>query len=304
MQTLRHALPPANALVVFEAAARRLSFTQAAAELGVSQAAVSRQIQGLEQHLGIALFHRLHRAVRLTAEGERLRAAVTMGLGHIAETASTLRRATGPAEVTVSTTVAFAAFWLMPRIDRFYAAHPGLDLRLLASDTPVDPRSESIDVAVRYGDGVWPGLSALKLFEEEIFPVCSPAYLAGRPALREASDLLGEALLHQDVVEPSWLSWGAWLKQKGVAAPAKIPGPRVNNYTIVIQAAQAGQGIALGWHRLVAGMIEAGSLVRPIAATLQAKHAYYLVVPTGRNLPKEATAFRDWLVAEAAQSGR
>ena len=292
-------LPPVNALVVFEAAARRLSFTAAAVELGVSQAAVSRQIRSLEDHLGVALFRRLHRAVRLTAEGERLWAAVTMGLGHISETAAALRPDQGRHLVTVCTTIAFAAFWLMPRIDRFKASYPDLELRFIASDTTVDPRAEGIDIAVRYGTGRWPGLDARRLFDEEIFPVCNPTYLEGGPAVDEAADLFGASLLHQEAGEPSWLTWRDWFKSRGVTPPAKIPGPRFNNYTILIQAAQAGQGVALGWRRLVEPLVEAGSLVRPIAASLAAPDAYYTVMPEQAGLTEAARALYDWLHAEA-----
>ena len=292
-------LPPVNALVVFEAAARRLSFTAAAAELGVSQAAVSRQIRALEDHLGVALFRRLHRAVRLTAEGERLFGAVTMGLGHISETAAALRRDQGRHQITVCTTIAFAAFWLMPRIDRFKSAHPDLELRFIASDTAVDPRAEGIDIAVRYGAGRWPGLDAYRLFDEEVFPVCNPAYLEGGPRLDETGDLLDATLLHQEAGEPSWLTWRDWLKSQDVTPPVKIPGPRFNNYTILMQAAQAGQGVALGWRRLIEPLVAAGSLVRPIEASLAAPDAYYTVMPEQSGPSEAARALRDWLHAEA-----
>ncbi len=288
-----------NALVAFEAAARRLSFTKASVELGVSQAAVSRQIQALEGHLGVALFRRLHRAVRLTPEGERLWGAVTMGLGHISETATSLRRDQGRHQITVCTTIAFAAFWLMPRIDSFHAAHPDLELRFIASDSTLDPLTEGIDIAVRFGSGRWPGLDAHLLFEEEIFPVCNPAYLEGRAAPREPADLLKETLLLQESAETSWVTWREWLKAVGVAAPAKLPGPRFNNYNIVIQAAQAGRGIALGWHRLIAPMIQAGSLVRALDASIKAPDSYFLVMPENQRPAEAAEALRAWLLSEA-----
>lgn len=299
MQNLRKALPPVNSLVVFEAAARHMSFTKAAGELGVSQAAVSRQIQALERHTGRKMFRRLHRALRLTPEGEHLQAAVTMGLRHIAETAQSLRRVAAGAQVTVSATIAFAALWLMPRIDRFYAAHPDLELRLIASDTPIDLRTENVDIAVFYGDGRWPGLETSALFDEEIFPVCSPDYLAARPGLSSVSDLLTLNLLQQEAAESSWLSWEGWYRRMGVVPAGNLAGPRFNNYTIVVQAAQAGQGVALGWRRLVEQQLEAGSLVRPIAASLPAEHGYYVASPHAAERTPEASAFHDWLLIEA-----
>lgn len=303
MPRLRYILPPVNSLVVFEAAARHLNFTQAASELGVSQAAISRQIHALEEYVGTALFQRLSRGVRLTAEGDHLHAAVTMGLGHIAKTSSALVRANGHAEVMVWTGVGFAAFWLMPRLRNFYAAHPGIDLRLLATASPRDLRAENIDVAVRVCNGDHPGLRTVKLFGEEVFPVCSPAYLAGRPPLREPADLLGENLLHEEVLEPTWLSWADWMERIGVAAPANMPGMSANNYAIVIQAAQAGQGIALGWHHLVSEFIEDGSLVRPIPDSVHLDCGYYMMLPTDRELSPAAAIFRNWLISEAARSG-
>jgi DNA-binding transcriptional LysR family regulator len=276
-----------------------MSFTKPAGELGVSQAAVSRQIQALERHTGRTMFRRLHRALRLTPEGEQLQAAVTMGLRHIAETAQSLRRVAAGAQVTVSATIAFAALWLMPRIDRFYAAYPDLELRLIASDTPIDLRTENVDIAVFYGDGRWPGLETMALFDEEIFPVCSPDYLAARPGLSGVSDLLTLNLLQQEAAESSWLSWERWFRRMGVVPAGNLPGPRFNNYTIVVQAAQAGQGVALGWRRLLEKQLETGSLVRPIAASLPAEHSYYVATPHGAERTPEASAFHDWLLIEA-----
>ena len=173
-------LPPTNALVVFEAAARHTNFTRAAEELAVTQSAVSRQIQLLEDHLGIALFHRQSRGLRLTQEGERLHRAVSMGLEHIANVAADLRRQRGPRELTVATSVAFASYWLMARIAKFRAAHPQVELRLVAASPVYDLAAAGIDLAVRYGTGEWPGVEATRLFDNEIWPVCAPKYLAGR----------------------------------------------------------------------------------------------------------------------------
>ena len=301
MRSLRKRLPPLGTLLAFEAAARHLSFTTAAGELGVSQAAVSRQIRTLEDHLETPLFRRLHREVRLTLEGERLQAAVTMSLGHIAETADTLRRQSGPGAVSVCTTIAFSAFWLMPRIESFREARPDIELKLVAAEHLVDLVAEDIDLGVRYGDGLWPDVTAELLFQDEVFPVCSPAYLEANPNLATPDDLLETRLLHQDVTDPSWLSWEAWLGQHGVALPRSLPGPSFNNYVIVMQAAQAGQGIALGWGRFVGPMLESGTLVPVLDTRLRTKDAFHLVSPRRETQSAEALAFRDWLLAQAAQ---
>jgi LysR family glycine cleavage system transcriptional activator len=302
MLRLRAKLPPLSGLVVFEAAGRHLSFTRAAAEMSITQAAVSRQIRGLEEHLGARLFVRGGRALHLTAEGRRLHHAVTMGLEHIANVVLEIRSTEGDARVTVATTLAFASFWLMPRIPRFRAAHPDVDLRVVASDRPVDAGGEDVDVVIRYGRATLPGFRPSYLLDEEIFPVCSPRYLEGRPFLEEPADLLHEVLLHLDEDDPHWINWHTWLQLKGVHAPTLRRGLRVNNYPMLIQAALDGQGIALGWRHLVDGPIERGTLVRPIDASLHTEEAFYLLTPADRQLGAETAAFRDWILAEV--SGR
>ena len=181
MQSLRSRLPPLNALVAFEASARHLSFTRAGQELGVSREAVSRQIRNLEDHLGVALFRRRHRALDLTPAGEELEAVVRQSLDKIAHTASALQRRRRPSRLTVTATIAIATFWLTPRLPRFRAAHPGAELRVVVSDAPVDMAAEGIDVGLRYGDGKWRGLKTRHLFDVESFPVCAPGYLEAGP---------------------------------------------------------------------------------------------------------------------------
>ncbi len=178
MVSLRRRLPPANSLVVFEAAARHLNFTRAAKELGVTQAAVSRQMQLLEEHLGTAMFQRTPRHLKLTPAGQRLYKAVTMGLEHIAGTAVELRRIGPEADLTVSSSVTFASYWLMHRVAKFRAAHPEIELKLVASAPVSDLASAGVDLAVRYGSGRWPGVRTARLMDNEIFPVCAPGYRA------------------------------------------------------------------------------------------------------------------------------
>ncbi len=302
MASLRAKLPPANSLVAFEAAARHLNFTRAAKELNVTQAAVSRQIQVLEKHLAVALFHRLPRGLSLTGEGQRLHAAVTMGLEHIANTAADIRRVRRPGEVTVSTSVTFANYWLMSRVAKFRAAHPDVELRLVASAPVRDLAVAGIDLAVRYGRGGWPGVETIHLFDNEVFPVCAPGYLAGRPRLREPADLLDETLLHLIEYDRNWVSWTAWLRALGVTQAPSGPGLRFDNYLVLTQAVLDGQGIALGGGRLAEDSLARGALVRPIDATLQSERAFYLLVPDEVPLSPPARLFHDWIRAEAAQT--
>jgi LysR family transcriptional regulator, glycine cleavage system transcriptional activator len=299
MASLRSKLPPPNGLVVFEAAARHLNFTRAARELGVTQAAVSRQIQGLEDHLGVALFRRRPRALLLTPPGQRLQAAVTMGLEHIANTAVEIRRSPRGAEVTVAASVSFSSYWLMARIAKFRVAYPEVEIRLVAAAPVADLIGAGIDLAVRYGRGDWPGVEAIHLMNNEIVPVCAPGYLESRPPLAGPEDLLGETLLHLVEHDLNWVTWEAWLKSVGVESRPTRRGLEFDNYLVLIQAALDGQGIALGGGRLADDYISRGALVRPIKATLGSDRGFYLLAPSDTPLSPDAALFRDWILEEA-----
>lgn len=305
MKSLRSRLPPPNALVVFEAVARLLSFTAAARELGVSQAAASRQVQNLEAHLGLALFRRERKRVSLTGPGEQLRRAVEAGLNQIADAAEALRPAGRPDRLTVATTIAFSAFWLMPRLFGFHAAHPVWELNLITSDAERDWAAEGVSVSVVFGAGEAPGYRVEPLFGEQVLAVAHPDHFAGRPIPERPEALLGETLLQMDSDQVSWSSWPDWLRRCGVAASERLPGPRFNNYTIAIQAALDGGGIALGWRRLVEPLLRAGRLVPVTEARVVPAETYRMLSPeAGPTSPwanPRAAAFRGWLAAEAAK---
>jgi LysR family glycine cleavage system transcriptional activator len=298
MLPLRRRLPSANSLVVFEAAARHLSFTRAAKELGVTQAAVSRQVQLLEEHMGTPLFQRSPRHLRLTPAGLRLHKAVTMGLEHIAGAFVDLRRIGPKADLTVSSSVTFASYWLMSRVAKFRAAYPDIELKLVASAPVGDLAAAGIDLAVRYGAGRWPGVGTARLMDNEIFPVCAPGYRTHRPLARPA-DLLSEVLLHLVEYDRNWVTWDAWLKHFGVEGVARRRGLTFDNYLVLIQATLDGQGIALGGGRLAEDFIARGTLVRPIAASLGSDRGFYLLWPNEGELAAPAKLFRDWIIAEA-----
>ncbi len=304
MLGLRAKLPPANSLVVFEAAARHLNFTRAAHELNVTQAAVSRQVQILEDHLGTLLFQRQPRALRLTAPGQRLFKSVTMSLEHIANTVTDIRRVGAKADVTIATSVTFASYWLMAHIAKFRAINPDIELKVVASAPVSDLAAAGIDLAVRYGSGRWPGVEALHLLDNEIFPVCAPSYLEGRAALRQPRDLLDEVLLHLVEYDRNWVTWEAWLRDFSVPWRPTRKGLEFDNYLVLIQAAIDGQGVALGGQRLAEDFISRGALVRPTGATLRSTRGFYLLVPLDPPLSKPARLFRDWIVAEAKGSRR
>ena len=303
MVSLRSKLPPVNSLVIFEAAARHLNFTRAAEELLVTQAAVSRQIQVLEDHLGVTLFRRQHRSLELTPYGERLQKAVTMGLEHIANTTADIRRVSKDGELTVSTSVTFANYWLMSRVAKFRASHPDVELRLVASAPVANLAAAGIDLAVRYGKGRWPGVKAVHLLDNEIFPVCAPSYMADRRPMRGPEDLLNETLLNLVEFDRNWMTWDAFLRAVGVARKPAKRGLEFDNYLVLIQAALDGQGIALGGGRLADDFLARGALMRPLEATLRSDLAFYLLIPTEVPLGEPAARFRDWILAEAKVAG-
>lgn len=303
MHKLRRKLPTIAGLTTFEVAARRLSFTNAAAELHVTQAAVSRQIRALEEQLGAALFHRQHRSIRLTAAGKRFLEAVTLGLDHIASAANSIATVRRTEMVTVSATIAMANFWLMPRLAKFRKAYPDVDVRVLASDSNPDLAAGEVDVAFTCGDAYQPSHDAHFLFTEEIFPVCSPAYLESRPGLKTTENLLGETLLHLD--DEHWrrlgwspINWTTWLERSGIKGAPEQHGLLLNNYPMVIQEALAGHGIALGWRHLVSEHLVSGALVRPVADVVDSQRGYFLVVSVHAPLSKEVAAFRDWILSD------
>jgi LysR family transcriptional regulator, glycine cleavage system transcriptional activator len=299
MKNLRTTLPPPGSLVVFEAAGRLLNFTRAGAELGMSQASVSKQIRLLEERLGVTLFRRSnHRALTLTQGGRKLHRAVTMGLDYIVDGINELRPRPRNEEVSVTTTIALASVWLMPRIAKFRAAHPAIDLRVIAADPISDLSAEEIDVGIRYGMGHWPGTRSERLFGIELFPVCSPGYLAGCRPLRSPADLLKHTLLHIDEPNSQDADWAVWLNAVGAPRRSLSGGLRFNNYPLLIQAAVNGQGIALGWGHLIDDLLESGLLVRPLPTTLWLKPAFFVVLPVDVPMRKEVRLFRDWIIEE------
>src|SRR5882672_3507803 len=296
-------LPSLDLLKGFEAAARNLSFTKAASELFVTQSAVSRQIQALEDQLGVALFRRHHRELRLTEDGQTLYKTTGEVLRLVRDVAGRLGARTA-GMLTVTTTVSFAALWLVPRLNDFRRLHPGIDMRLAATNEIQDLEREGIDVAIRYCTPKAAGSSAVRLFGELVFPVCSGRLLAGRK-LASPKDLSGQVLLHYDDPERRypWLSWEVWfeLTQTEGVKPAGML--RFSHYDQLMQAAVEGQGIALGRSRFVHKWVKEGKLVLPFGkrymCTPADSRAYFLV-PSSRSAARaEVTKFSRWLQQQA-----
>jgi LysR family glycine cleavage system transcriptional activator len=292
---MRRRLPPLNALRAYEAAARHLSFTRASRELFVTQAAVSHQVKALEDHLGVRLFRRLNRSLLLTEAGQAYLPAVTQALDLVDEATRRLLRAEDRGTLTVSTLPSFAARWLVPRLGRFFQSHPGIDIRVAPSHTLVDFDRDDVDVGIRYGKGRYPGLRVDKLFEENLYPVCSPRLVHGRHPLHAPADLKRHTLLHDDPSE-----WSKWLRTAGVADLVDASrGSVFTDSSMLIQAAIAEQGVALVRHVLAADDVAAGRLVRPFDLSIPADDAYFLVCPQTTAEQPKITAFREWVLGEA-----
>ena len=293
-------LPSLNALKAFEAAARHESFTKAADELSVTQGAVSHQVKALEIELGLRLFNRERQRLVITEAGRRYLEVVRDAFDRLSVGTHRLLQTQKAGALTVTASPNFAAKWLVHRIGRFVEAHPDIDLRVAASHRHVDFTREDIDLAIRHGDGQWPGLSVKRLCIEELFPVCSPKLMRGRRALRAPEDLGRHTLLHVN----DRRDWGKWLEAADVVSTDINRGPVFNESSMAIDAAIDGQGIALARTALAAWDLCAGRLVRPFALALKAPYAYWIVCPKSTvDLPKIVT-FRDWLLAEAAEDLR
>lgn len=288
-----------NALGCFEAAGRHSNFTLAARELGITQAAVSKQIKGLEERLNARLFERGNRAVILTPEGKKLFAAVTVGLRSINEAVEDILRAGGAADLTITTTVAMASLWLMPYIASFRAEHPEINIKIIASDAVLDLTDDRIDVAIRYGNGDWPQLDSTFMFGVRFFPVCSPAYLAKFP-VDSVEDLKRARLLHLDGPAAPYSEWEWWFASNGIELGKLDAQLSFNNYPLLVQAAVSGQGVILAWGNVIDDLIEAGALVPMVEGHIPANQSYYLVTNRRRALRDEAKVFRRWLMSKTA----
>jgi len=295
MRNLRQSLPPLDPIVAFEAAARYESFTRAAIELNLSQAAVSQRIRVLEEHIGTALFVRANRRVRLTAAGRTLQHAAAPALRQIASAAVELRAPSHRARLTVGADQSIAALWLMPHLAAFRAMAGDASVRLVVSDEEADCLAEDVEIAILHGRGDWPGRASALLFAEEVFPVCAPGYLDRAPALAAPVDLLDHALLELDTSHWDWMTWRGWLSRSGVDRPATREPLRINAYPLVIEVAKAGDGIALGWRHLVDTELAAGTLVRPLPHSVRTDLGYHLVWPAMGELASTAADFREWV---------
>jgi LysR family transcriptional regulator, glycine cleavage system transcriptional activator len=289
-------LPSLNGLRAFEAAARHLSFTNAASELNVTQTAISHQIRRLEEELGLRLFVRQNRALTLTPEAKDYLPGVRAAFNDLKLATDRLLRRDNDHVLTVSTLASLAAKWLLPRLSAFQEAHPGIDVRITTSTALVDFKSGDVDAAIRYGRGRWPGLRSDWLTADQLFPVCSPALLSGDKPLRRPEDLAQWTLLHSSAGYDD--DWRLWLTAAGLPADiSKQPGLTFDLILMTVQAAIDGIGVAIGRTSYVEADIAKGRLVVPFDITLPADAGFYLVSPEARADSPKLSAFRQWLVA-------
>jgi LysR family transcriptional regulator, glycine cleavage system transcriptional activator len=296
-------LPPLGALRAFEAAARHMSFSRAAAELHVTPAAVSHQIHTLEQDLGVKLFHRLNRSIELTASAQVLLPGLSEAFAGIQSSVVRLRAHNDTGTLTVTASPSFAAKWLVLRLHRFQEQCPQIDVRISATDDVVDLGKGDFDLAIRYGTGNYPGLAVELLLKNEVFPACSPQLLAAGPPLRTPQDLSAHALIHDQAIErdPLVPTWPMWLKAAGVKDVPATSGLRFNNIHLALDAAIAGHGVVLAYSAIAAADLAAGRLVRLFSLALPDQFAYYIVTASGALERPKVKAFRNWLRREAAQ---
>lgn len=296
----RRRLPPLNALRAFEAAARHLNFSRAADELSVTPGAVSQQIQNLEDYIGASLFKRTPKGLLLTDSAQIALPALREAFDRLAEAASMLTAAVDGRRLTVSVAPSFAAKWLVPRLGRFEAAHPQVDVWVSADMEVVDFAAGEVDVAIRYGAGRYAGLEVTRLMQESVVAVTSPELIDGNP-LVSLEDLGHHVLLHDGSpdADESCPDWTMWLAARGVKDVDGARGPRFNQSSLVIEAAVGGRGVALAKRALAQADLDAGRLVTPFDIATAVDFAYYVVHPKAKGRLPQVKAFVSWLVKEA-----
>jgi LysR family glycine cleavage system transcriptional activator len=289
--SFKQQVPLLNALAVFEAAARTSSFTEAAKKLHIAQSAVSRHVSNLEKYFHLELFHRQGKRIELTSQGQRLADAVNIGLGHIRAVLTELRREQQPRTVTIACSHDFACLWLMPRFGLLRSSLQGHELRLVASHNYADFDADSVDLSIRFGQrSDWPDAVCVKLFGEEAFPVCAPAFLEAYPEVRakDAARLRSVPLLDTD---QRGIHWPHWFAHVGLPPPPP-QGAVFSTYLGVLYEVLAGRGVALGWRYMLGDLLERGSLVRLSDESIESDSAYFVVHRASSQSPVSALALR------------
>ncbi|RUM06759.1 LysR substrate-binding domain-containing protein [Rhizobium chutanense] len=297
-----YGLPSLTALATFEAAARHGNFTLAAAELNVTTGAVSRQIKSIEQEIGVALFVRTGKGVMLTAPAEELYRALAGGFSKASDVVNAIKQGNSARNVTIACSDVFGTMWLIPRMPDFWRRFTDISVDHLIGDSFKTFHPSQLELRIRYGSGKWIDETAEFLFDDCLYPVCSPDF-AKRHVGASAADLADLPLLNVEWVEPGWTSWEEVLSRGGVPYHASS-GRRFGKFSVALQAAMADQGLVVGWHRMVAPLVEKGDLVRFTDLVVPDPGAYYLTWNSTRKLPPAALLLRDWIrrIAEEERS--
>jgi LysR family transcriptional regulator, glycine cleavage system transcriptional activator len=293
-------LPPLSSLRAFEVVARHGTFRAAAEELHVTAAAVIQQVKALEGFVGRKLLRRHSRGYSLTPDGVAGLEALRDGFDQLSAAVDAMTSG-GHRVLTVSAVPSISAEWLVPRLHRFRAQHPDIDVLLHPSLELVDLEHSRVDLGIRYGSGSYPGVLSERLFDDEIFPVYSPRMLGGRRPLKSPTDLRAHPLIHTEWTPETghWPGWSDWLSAAGVTGVNVTKGLRFSDGALVIQAAVSGQGVALGHKALALDHLAAGRLIRPFELSLVTDFAYYIVCAKKRAEEPDLVAFRRWVISEA-----
>jgi DNA-binding transcriptional LysR family regulator len=291
-------LPSLTALAAFEASARHRSMQRAAGELNVTPGAVSRQVKAFEEGLGVPLFARSPTGLTLTADAEALYAVLSQAFSRTAETVEVIRSGNRARRATLACTHAFATHWLMPRMGDFWRRFPEITVDHMISDDARDFRRAEIDLRIRYGFGAWPDETSALLMTDTIYPVASHAFAARHPAAT-AADIPHLPLLHVDWADAEWTGWDELLRRAGIPHGA-LPGRRFSTLSVVLQACQDDQGLAVGWHRLVRPLVEEGRIVPFTTLRIPSPGSYYLSWNANHAPGDAVRTLRDWLLAAAA----
>jgi DNA-binding transcriptional LysR family regulator len=292
---LKNRLPPLDPLIAFEAAARLLSFTRAGEELHLTQAAISQQIRSLEESLQVKLFTRSHRAVQLTNEGREYQHTVAAILKQLAGATMDIQNVEFAQQLVIGCDQSFASQWLSPRLSQLRQLMPTVTLRIIASDDYNESLGSEVQVAVMHGDGLWPGFQTLRLFDEEVFPVCSPEFDHELAQQDWISWLLQAPLIDLADSHWNWMNWRLWLGGNNIDQPLANRNLQLNSYPLVIDAACAGHGVALGWRHLVDDLIANDQLVRPVEQSLKTDLGYYCICRDNLENDANVVRFRNWL---------
>ena len=296
MQELWEMVSSPRHLMVFEAAARHQSFTLAAEELNTQQPAISTAIKQLEQALGVLLFTRQHKKVGLTAAGARLHSDVSRSFEQILLSARSVQQLTRNTHITLSTSSAFSHYWLMPRLTELHARHPDIDLRIQSSDREPDIETENISLAIRCGNGEWPGCHSALIAKEAIYPVATPQIMSEVNERDGKPDLANQLLIHLEEPIRKRPSWPQWFDHFGYKEKPPRGGLILNDYAVVLQAATAGEGIAFGWRHVTDRLVEQGVLAARKDWTWETGLGFYLVWSKMNELTGSAAQVRDWIL--------